>query len=1011
MVTLLKAYLIGTNDPFQLTNILIDELKKDLQAYSQKKIAAEYDIEEWNEEKTDILEAIEEWEEAIADTKDMIQGRTSRVNTLKIERTKEENKDEPDQKAIEKLNEIIQNRETENVEYDRIDRNTIRRYQRKMRGLKTEISFYDKWYKEEVGFAEEDFENEPIMTQLEVLNESLDILNDLIIEEEKEEIDDVSSAKMKEELADAKIDIDAIPLIDDEMKQKLKAQKTTIIRRKFKQNAKFNAKAFQNKRRLEKRYNDTLEAITILEKQADKEGLELSDTLQDKKKKRADDKKLKDSLKEKPKSKWEKELSESRARKEKQLPINHEKKKIWLEGGFPSWAWISKDMEGPKRVKGFNEKLQERAKDPKSNYDGPKQIPIDAWVESQYKDSTISLKEFQQNIKEKYPKLIGAAKASKDSGTVSGGSWLEWEIWGQQFSHVLKKPKVDPYGDELLVRLQQFMRGLNEEELKHFDEPVVVQGETRHGLVNRAGKMGPKKARVANLKGLYNLFITALDELELDSTLITHARYIIERTEWALEKSKTKLPKEEEEEDLTEQHQIMIELFHDAYDMALDIQEEFPEDKEKTYEYDLIKEALEEVKLLMQKIDSDEKPEKEELLDLMVQFEVLSRKADDLEIPNWGPAKPKIEEAIDKLEKKLDKFYGKLSNKDLKEFKEMLKKEGIKGEPKQGRAPPKPRNFNYSTERKKLIRAFVTGVTKIRDTLFKKYIDEQEGLATSQYRRYWVWELLNSYFPRYRNSDNQQKLDTQRGQLLTRVYNGDKVSLTDYPLLYARGTTMEKKGKWNEEKEKVESTGTTIYNKKPVKFSEVNYRRWKERGDEAEDEADEFVQQVAQDKDKILDDDEMEDYEEIVGVEGDIDVQSEKVRERVKGKLGENADEGAIDREIARRKEKAELAREKKEKEGQKVTDKALVDRMNALLDSGEESLKEGENFEQFIKRMLKKEKEEKRKKTRQISLPKERTIDRERREAAGVGEEEAIDDLQDLISQPFTHKPESDSE
>ena len=990
MSTLLKAFLIGTNDPMELTNIFIGELKKDLQAYSQAKISDVYDIDDWNEEKKDIVEAIEEWEEAIYDIREDIRFRETFITQFNTDINDEKLKENPDNEAIKQLQLALDEQKKSNAEKDRLDKNTIRRHQRHIKLLKEELNYYTKWYKEVVGFSEEEWEEQPITTRLEILNESLDILNTLILEKQKKENLPTSiTENIKEQIAADAAKINALKIVSEQEKAKRIAERTKEIRSAARTGAKFSATLFQDIARLKARYEATETLILTLEKQADKEGLELSDELQGKRKKRADDKELQRELQGPKKSKWAKQLAEAEERRKKKLPLHHEKKKIWLEGGFPSWGYVGKDMEKPKYVYGFNERLELR---------GVKRIPVDAFITKQYKDSGVSLKQFKKNIQEKYPRIMGDSPDQTTSGRVSGGNWLDWEVYDTQLANSLKKPKEDPDGDELLVRLQMFMRSLSEEQIKLWDEPVAVSGKTPHGLTNRDGSLGPKKARMANLKSLLTIYKKAMSELELSSAQVTNVKYIIDRINWAI-KSAPKEIKEEQEEDLTEEHQKMIEFFHDVYDMALDIEEAFPDDEQKTYEYEIVKVALEEIQELMNKVDSDNKPEKEELLDILVNFELLSRKAEDLEIPNWGPAKPQIESAISKLEKKLEKFYGELTNKDIKAFKEMLSQEDI-GETKRR---IKPRSFNYASERKKHVRIYVNGAERIAKKYRDKYIKSEVPLNTEMFLR----QLINAYFPKYRvrkslittitdddkpqfvETVEQQELNNQRNRLINAISDGRKVSLVDYPLLYARGTKMEHSGKW-EEDGKVKGQSTKIYDKIPV-----DYSKWQQWERDAEEEEDEIVQQITQDNNRILDDDEMEDFMEVVGEEADVQIAEEELEESVKDKLGEDATQRQVDEQMEKEKQK-KLEQDIAALE-ETDTDKALIARMNKLLDDGKEELKEGENFSQFIKRILAKEKKEKQP-SRQIELPKERRIDEERREAEGVGEEEQIDRLRDII-------------
>ena len=99
------------------------------------------------------------------------------------------------------------------------------------------------------------------------------------------------------------------------------------------------------------------------------------------------------------------------------------------------------------------------------------------------------------------------------SGSSDVGNWSNWEEYGEQLAYVLRKPKDDPEGDELLVRLQMLMRSLKDEDLKVWDSPAI-SGKTPHGLVQYTDKgkikMGAKKTRVASLKSIRSVLNLSL---------------------------------------------------------------------------------------------------------------------------------------------------------------------------------------------------------------------------------------------------------------------------------------------------------------------------------------------------------------------------------------------------------------------------------------------------------------------------------------------------------------------
>ena len=76
MVTLLKAFLMGIDDPFELTKVFMDEIKKDVQAYEERQLRIKgYDIEDFNKEIKEFEEYVDSLNEAIYDEEENIKSR------------------------------------------------------------------------------------------------------------------------------------------------------------------------------------------------------------------------------------------------------------------------------------------------------------------------------------------------------------------------------------------------------------------------------------------------------------------------------------------------------------------------------------------------------------------------------------------------------------------------------------------------------------------------------------------------------------------------------------------------------------------------------------------------------------------------------------------------------------------------------------------------------------------------------------------------------------------------
>lgn len=1018
MVTLLKAYLIGTHDPFQLTNIFIDELKKDLQAAEESMIGGVYDLQEWKKDIKEIKERIQELDGHIDTEKDMIIDRNETYQlaekglsdsgvagrTLELlygkssEKRKHLDKQLQDERIvspagipdmsdtaswshsfkmyIKKLTIASKKQaskkdlatkkrklsalKTTITQQDKDSRNSIKRYQRYKKLDNEELAFYNKWYTEVMGFEEGTFDEQENKKIKEILEKGKEFLNAQIEETRQTLQSEGTKQDMKDELKTFNEQTTGMEYVTEEIKEKQRKD----IRSKYRKAENHNLRVKIKIDRLKNRYIETIQSIENL-KDPKKESVKSADQinrevmeLEQQHRIRAqrlawelagmsavefDDryKQFKESrgtlhpMEEKynfrlkkpygdPKEmvamvqlitgymnpfrninrNWSgfyarnikgelfiydeeekhtdgklgafvetddppKSVQESRA---KSL---EEKKKIWLEGGYPSWGkFQSSSKTGKRYLSGVNDEATRR---------GLEKITISNKIKSAYKDKNMSLKEFKAFILKTYPAVFVDKKKKKGGGVASAvaGNWAEWEQYEEGLAHVLRN-KEDKYGQKLLDKLRKFMNSLSEKELQQFQQPVAESTSTSHGLINQDGDMESKKKRLKNLKSLLDVYTSALEKLTLESSQMSAAHYIMDRIKEHIGRYSA-ISSKDAPQDLSVEHQKELEFWHDLYNEALNIREHLPPsddyegDEFKEYQREQIIEVLSEIQEILKGLESDEEPSEEDYFLLLVKFELLNREIDVLEIPSWAPKKEQIEKAIEELEKKLEKFYGQMSNVDIKRFKEVMDKAKIK-EPRLTRPKPKKRKKKFSTERREIIELYVRALEQVRVKLRKKYVNLTDAMWKENDAA--IRKLLGFYFPKFivKIPDAKQKsrkkplsqtaVNTHRTRLIDNIWRGNKINLNDYPHLYDF---------------RVDVAGHEI--KTHIKQGKLDEDTGRETMYGAFDE--ELVGNVQQainaDDDNILDDDEVEDLEDLAEQESTL---SERFEGKIKDKEG-----------------------------------------------------------------------------------------------------------------------------
>jgi len=1014
MTTLLKAYLLGVNDPFQLTKIFVDELRKELSIPQQAALRAgeevdigrEFGMKSWDADKKAITDSITNLEELIEEERELIEDRANQITNF------EEARESASGQKKARLTRYLSKYRKFAVAQDKDARNNIRRFRKYIGQDKEELKSLGKLYQEMMGFAEGEFEAQDDETKLKLYKKALKQLGDSL-EEQRQALQPEGKEALRQELQYFNEQTSGLEIFTDA--QKVKQKKAITAKHRKGENQ--NLLTRQKIKNLEDKYNSTLVLIEQIESPQTKTGFRTKLQIErellefDKKhQKRAQllawelvgmTKPEFDDKYDEVKEMWEKEYQSEFGRispqtavfltetitgyrnpfrnvsrnwsgmyardskgqlyvydkekkhtdgqlgvyvespdpplkvQESKSKLLEEKKKIWLEGGYPSWGkFVSSATEtgGKSYVKGLNDYLQVGSKSPVESIAGVKikiprgkqePIPITDEIKAAYKNNSMSLEEFKSFLTDKYPRILSTTEDGKTISQVVSGNWAQFEEYRLELARVLRTDE-DKHGQELLDRFDGFFKNLTEEDLKYFEKPVAEAGTTSHGLVRaKDGRVETKKRRLKNLKSLYVVLTSAVSDLELQPSQLTNLRYIINRIKETMQGLiATKEEDDSEEEDLTEEHQRQLEFWHDLYDEALNIREYLPPtqdyqgDEYKTYHREQVVELLKEVQDLLSKLDTDEDPQEEDYFDLMVTFEGLHRNMEELEIPSWTPKRKEIEKAIGLIEAKLEKFYGKLSNEDLKKFKDMMKEIGVLDD-KKGKAPRlgrKRRKYKtFSTDRRKVIRLYLDALERIRKRLYYKYvtdIDKERGLSAraKEHNNNKIRTLLHYYFPKFtvlnkkllsdtdrRKPLSQKDVDSHRSKLIDAVWQKRKINLNDYPHLYDTRTD-------------VAGHEVKTQSKKKITEDEGAENMY---GPLDEQLVGEVQQLINADDDKIIDDDDMGDFAELAESEQDLS-------ESLGGKQGQSLTMEEMQNLLQEREDKRVEAAKEKDEQGEK---------------------------------------------------------------------------------------------
>ena len=245
MVTLLKAFLMGVDDPFELTKVFMDEIKKDVQAYEERQLKIKgYDIEDFNKEIKEFDEYVETLNEAIYDEEEDIKSRNQDLkekvrqsNPAQVAREDLAILNGPNNEERRKLirslidQRVIASDDKESSLYVSLIRNlegdakkpdkgmtdeekeklqsvvddlnkksnvNLKRYKKALADSQQEKQYYDKEYKVVVGFDRGKFDGLDDEKKVEILTESLEELNDQIKAKEDEILPDSKQSMNKE---------------------------------------------------------------------------------------------------------------------------------------------------------------------------------------------------------------------------------------------------------------------------------------------------------------------------------------------------------------------------------------------------------------------------------------------------------------------------------------------------------------------------------------------------------------------------------------------------------------------------------------------------------------------------------------------------------------------------------------------------------------------------------------------------------------------------------------------
>ena len=236
---------MGIDDPFELTKVFMDEIKKDLQAYEERQLRIKgYDIEDFNKEIKEFEEYVDSLNEAIYNEEENIKSRNQDLkekirqsNPAQVAREDLAILNGPNNEARRKLirslidQRVIAADDKESSLYVSLIRNleddakkpdkgmtdeekeklqsvvddlnkksnvNLKRYKKALADSQQEKQYYDKEYKVVVGFDRGKFDDLDDEKKVEILTESLEELNDQIKAKEDEILPDSKQSMDRE---------------------------------------------------------------------------------------------------------------------------------------------------------------------------------------------------------------------------------------------------------------------------------------------------------------------------------------------------------------------------------------------------------------------------------------------------------------------------------------------------------------------------------------------------------------------------------------------------------------------------------------------------------------------------------------------------------------------------------------------------------------------------------------------------------------------------------------------
>ena len=262
MTTLLKAYLLGVNDPFQLTKIFVDELRKELSIPQQAALRAgeevdigrEFGMKSWDADKKAITDSITNLEELIEEENELIEVRENQITNFEKARESASGQ----KKA--RLTRYLSKYRKFTVEQDKVARNNIRRFKKYIGQDKEELKSLGKLYQEMMGFAEGEFEAQDDETKLKLYKKALKLLGDSV-EEQRQALQPEGKESLRQELQYFNEQTSGLEIFTDA--QKVKQRRAITAKHRKGENQ--NLLTRQKIKNLEDKYNSTLVLIEQIE--------------------------------------------------------------------------------------------------------------------------------------------------------------------------------------------------------------------------------------------------------------------------------------------------------------------------------------------------------------------------------------------------------------------------------------------------------------------------------------------------------------------------------------------------------------------------------------------------------------------------------------------------------------------------------------------------------------------------------------------------------------------------